>query len=65
LNTISLFYPLLNLTRFGSLCLFSNVFFAALVPFFWIQRKTLEVVWIVAWTRSGGRRIGPDIAGKK
>lgn len=35
---------------FGSLCLFSNVFFAALVPFFWIQRKTLEVVWIAMVT---------------
>ena len=35
---------------FGSLCLFSNIFFAALVPFFWIRRKTLEVVWVALVT---------------
>eukprot|EP00438_Fugacium_kawagutii_P029721 Skav204906 [mRNA] locus=scaffold1926:305936:331098:+ [translate_table: standard] len=35
---------------FGSLCLFSNVFFAALVPFFWINRRVIEVVWIALVT---------------
>jgi len=35
---------------FGSLCLFSNVFFAALATFFWRHRKTLEVVWMALVT---------------
>lgn len=34
--------------RFGSLCLFSNISFAALVPFFWLQRQTLEAIWMAA-----------------
>lgn len=35
---------------FGSLCLISNLFFLALVPFFWIRRKVLEVVWVAMVT---------------